>query len=237
MRGTSSDLMYNRPMTWQEMTALKSSDGPAEMSVADDPRWARVVARDRLADGQFWYSVMTTGVYCRPSCPSRTANPKNVQLHDTLEAAKATGFRACKRCNPDGLSADRENAAGHRPCFLCRRKAAEAFRAAWAKAKGGAEPTAGEMDAALHTERLISGRRRRHALRSNIVDLPDGAIVSLADEAFTIAKGKAFRWTENGYDQPQTNLHADGLLTPPSSLVALEAGYRPVVHPTIGATT
>ena len=111
MRGTSSDLMYNRPMTWQEMTALKSSDGPAEISVADDPRWARVVARDRLADGQFWYSVMTTGVYCRPSCPSRTANPKNVQLHDTLEAAKATGFRACKRCNPDGLSADRENAA------------------------------------------------------------------------------------------------------------------------------
>jgi hypothetical protein len=126
-------------------------------------------------------------------------------------------------------------AAGHRPCFLCRRKAAEAFRAAWAKAKGGAEPTAGEMDTALHTERLISGRRRRHALRSNIVDLPDGAIVSLADEAFTIAKGKAFRWTENGYDQPQTNLHADGLLTPPSSLGALEAGYHPVVHPTIGA--
>ena len=200
---------------------------------------------------------MTTGVYCRPSCPSRTANPKNVQLHDTLEAAKATGFRACKRCNPDGLSADRENAAivaracrlienldeavalaaGHRPCFLCRRKAAEAFRAAWAKAKGGAEPTAGEMDAALHTERLISGRKRRHALRANIVDLPDGAVVSLADEAFTIAKGKAFRWTEDGYDQPQTDLHADGLLTPPSSLVALEAGYRPVVHPTIGATT
>ena len=103
--------MYNRSMTWQEMTTLKSSDGPAEISVADDPRWARVVARDRLADGQFWYSVMTTGVYCRPSCPSRTANPKNVQLHDTLEAAKATGFRACKRCNPDGLSADRENAA------------------------------------------------------------------------------------------------------------------------------
>jgi hypothetical protein len=91
------------------------------------------------------------------------------------------------------------------------------------------------MDAALHTERLISGRKRRHALRANIVDLPDGAMVSLADEAFTIAKGKAFRWTENGYDKPQTNLHADCLLTPPSSLVALEAGYRPFLHPTIGA--
>jgi AraC family transcriptional regulator of adaptative response/methylated-DNA-[protein]-cysteine methyltransferase len=80
-------------------------------SVADDPRWARVVARDKTADGNLWYSVVTTGVYCRPSCPSRTANPKNVRLHDSLESAKATGFRACKRCNPDGLSLDSENAA------------------------------------------------------------------------------------------------------------------------------
>jgi len=80
-------------------------------SVADDPRWARIVARDKTADGHLWYSVYTTGVYCRPSCPSRTANPKNVQLHDTLESAKATGFRACKRCNPDGPSIEAENAA------------------------------------------------------------------------------------------------------------------------------
>ena len=83
----------------------------SEKTVADDPRWARIVARDRTADGHFWYSVATTGVYCRPSCPSRTANPKNVQLHATLEVARATGFRACKRCNPEGLSADGENAA------------------------------------------------------------------------------------------------------------------------------
>jgi len=60
---------------------------------------------------RFWYSVVTTGVYCRPSCPSRTANPNNVQLHDTLESAKATGFRPCKRCNPDGPSIECENAA------------------------------------------------------------------------------------------------------------------------------
>jgi AraC family transcriptional regulator of adaptative response/methylated-DNA-[protein]-cysteine methyltransferase len=82
---------------------------PPEM--ADDPRWARIVARDKTADGCFWYSVATTGIYCRPSCPSRTANPRNVQLHDTLAAAKATGFRPCKRCNPDGISIDGENAA------------------------------------------------------------------------------------------------------------------------------
>jgi AraC family transcriptional regulator, regulatory protein of adaptative response / methylated-DNA-[protein]-cysteine methyltransferase len=79
--------------------------------VADDPRWARIVARDKTADGHLWYSVLTTGVYCRPSCPSRVANPKNVQLHDTLESAKATGFRPCKRCNPDGPSIEAENAA------------------------------------------------------------------------------------------------------------------------------
>src|SRR5262245_50734990 len=84
---------------------------PAPPSVAHDPRWARIVARDKAADGQLWYSVATTGVYCRPSCPSRIANPKNVQLHDTLEGARATGFRPCKRCNPDGSSIDRKNAA------------------------------------------------------------------------------------------------------------------------------
>src|ERR1700738_12774 len=81
------------------------------MSVAEDPRWAQILVRDKTADGHLWYSVATTGVYCRPSCPSRTANPKNVQLHDTLTAAKATGFRPCKRCNPDGVSAEGDNAA------------------------------------------------------------------------------------------------------------------------------
>jgi AraC family transcriptional regulator of adaptative response/methylated-DNA-[protein]-cysteine methyltransferase len=84
---------------------------PNHVDIANDPRWARIVARDRTADGHLWYSVLTTGVYCRPSCPSRSANPKNVQLHDTIEAAMATGFRPCKRCNPDGLSVDAENVA------------------------------------------------------------------------------------------------------------------------------
>jgi AraC family transcriptional regulator of adaptative response/methylated-DNA-[protein]-cysteine methyltransferase len=80
-------------------------------SVADDPRWARILARDKRADGHLWYSIFTTGVYCRPSCPSRIANPKNVQLHDTLESARTTGFRPCKRCNPDGPSIEAGNAA------------------------------------------------------------------------------------------------------------------------------
>ena len=82
---------------------------PTPPSAADDPRWARVVARDKTADGQLWYSVSTTGVYCRPSCPSRLANPRNVQLHDSLQSAQATGFRPCRRCNPDRPSIE----AGH----------------------------------------------------------------------------------------------------------------------------
>ncbi|WP_421917174.1 bifunctional DNA-binding transcriptional regulator/O6-methylguanine-DNA methyltransferase Ada [Mesorhizobium sp.] len=86
-------------------------DIPQSMAVIDDPRWARIVTRDRGADGQFWYSVSTTGVYCRPSCPSRAANPRNIAIHATLQAAKATGFRPCKRCRPDELAADGANAA------------------------------------------------------------------------------------------------------------------------------
>jgi len=92
-------------------TTLAKRQKSPQPTVADDPRWARVVARDKTADGQLWYSVVTTGVFCRPSCPSRTANPKNVQLHDTLDSARVTGFRPCKRCNPDGLSIEGENAA------------------------------------------------------------------------------------------------------------------------------
>lgn len=89
----------------------KTARGQAACSIVNDPRWARVLKHDRTADGLFWYSVATTGVYCRPSCPSRAANPINVQLHDTLADAKTTGFRPCKRCHPDGPSTDAENVA------------------------------------------------------------------------------------------------------------------------------
>lgn len=93
------------------MSKPKSKSAERAAAIARDPRWARVVARDRTADGAFWYSVATTRVYCRPSCASRGANPKNVRLHDTLKAAQATGFRPCKRCRPDGPSLGEENAA------------------------------------------------------------------------------------------------------------------------------
>ncbi len=70
-------------------------------AVLADPRWAVVLARDPAADGRFFYSVRTTGVYCRPSCPSRTARPENVAFHATAKDAERAGFRACKRCRPD----------------------------------------------------------------------------------------------------------------------------------------
>ncbi|QSF54796.1 bifunctional DNA-binding transcriptional regulator/O6-methylguanine-DNA methyltransferase Ada [Brevundimonas fontaquae] len=81
-----------------------------QTTTTEDPRWARVVARDRSMDGQFYYSVATTGIYCRPSCASRTANPKNVRFHDSIADAEAAGFRACRRCKPDEPSTDVQNA-------------------------------------------------------------------------------------------------------------------------------
>jgi AraC family transcriptional regulator of adaptative response/methylated-DNA-[protein]-cysteine methyltransferase len=77
----------------------------------NDPRWQAVVDRDRAADGTFYYSVRTTGVYCRPSCAARMPRPENVQFYRTIEDAERAGFRACKRCKPGGPSLSEENAA------------------------------------------------------------------------------------------------------------------------------
>lgn len=67
----------------------------------NDPRWASVVARNAEADGSFYHSVRTTGVYCRPSCAARLARPENVGFYTTREEAGKAGFRPCKRCKPD----------------------------------------------------------------------------------------------------------------------------------------
>lgn len=66
-----------------------------------DPRWTAVRARDAGADGRFFYSVASTGVYCRPSCGARTPRPENVSFHASRTDAEAAGFRPCKRCRPD----------------------------------------------------------------------------------------------------------------------------------------
>ncbi len=69
-----------------------------------DSLWQAVLNRDAEFDGEFVYAVKTTGVYCRPSCASRTAKRINVSFFETTSDAAAAGFRACKRCNPDGIS-------------------------------------------------------------------------------------------------------------------------------------
>lgn len=67
----------------------------------DGSRWACVLARDKSSDGRFVFSVVTTGIYCRPSCPARRALRENVRFFDSCIEAEAAGFRACKRCKPN----------------------------------------------------------------------------------------------------------------------------------------
>ena len=62
-------------------------------TTVSDPRWAAVVARDPEADGKFFYSVKTTGVYCRPSCAARTARPENVEFHMTAADAEQRAWK------------------------------------------------------------------------------------------------------------------------------------------------
>jgi len=83
---------------------------PLPASPYDDVRWQAVVARDASFDGQFYYSVETTGVYCRASCAARLAKRTNVRFHDTREDAVQAGFRPCKRCKPDQPSLDQLHA-------------------------------------------------------------------------------------------------------------------------------
>jgi len=84
-----------------------------------DSRWAAVAARDPKADGKFFYSVRTTGVYCRPSCASRQAKRENVAFHASIAAAERAGFRPCKRCKPDQAPLATQHAATI--AKICRR--------------------------------------------------------------------------------------------------------------------
>jgi AraC family transcriptional regulator, regulatory protein of adaptative response / methylated-DNA-[protein]-cysteine methyltransferase len=103
----------------------------------DDERWAAVARRDRSADGVFYYSVRTTGVYCRPSCSARLAQRENVQFHTTCEEADRAGFRPCKRCRPNGVGfAEQRAAAIARACRLIETAEELPNLAALAKAAG-----------------------------------------------------------------------------------------------------
>lgn len=97
---------------------MSTKSGGRATPTIRDPRWAAVLARDRTADGKFFYSVKTTGVYCRPSCAARAARPENVRFHPTAADAERAGFRPCKRCKPDQPPLAEQHAA--RVAELCR---------------------------------------------------------------------------------------------------------------------
>lgn len=90
---------------------MTSKTAARAAATKQDPRWTAVLARDPAADGTFFYSVRTTGVYCRPSCASRSARPENVEFHLTAAAAERAGFRPCKRCRPDQAVAPESQAS------------------------------------------------------------------------------------------------------------------------------
>jgi hypothetical protein len=122
-------------------------------------------------------------------------------------------------------------AAGHRPCFYCRRDDANRFRAAWEQGNGAVGLRASDIDAVLHRERLDHGRKRLHPLPGPIQTLPDGAMVQAGGETFLITQGRASEWFPAGYaaacDVPDDAM----LLTPPSTLRAIQAGYSVMLHP------
>lgn len=122
-------------------------------------------------------------------------------------------------------------AAGHRPCFYCRREAATAFADCFGKARGVVRPKVAEMDAMLHRERLASGGRPPALTIDELIALPDGAVIASTGAAFALRDGAAMPWSFSGYGDP---LALDrlgpniALITPPGTVGALRAGYRPV---------
>jgi len=122
-------------------------------------------------------------------------------------------------------------AAGHRPCFECRRKDAEAFAALFPSA-GDKRARADDVDRVLHAERLDGRAKRKQLLRFG--DLPDGAFIDLDGNAYAIRGGRPLRWTSAGYVACTMSVEASRIvpvLTPPSILSVLTAGYQPLWHP------
>lgn len=125
-------------------------------------------------------------------------------------------------------------AAGHRPCFECRRAEAVAFASLWRGARGEADrASAPEMDAVLHAERLDGqGGKRTH--RARLADLPDGTMVREGDGPVLIAGSRLLAWGLSGYSASRrmgsNRVRGVEVLTPPAIVRVLAAGYRPRLH-------
>ena len=105
------------------------------------------------------------------------------------------------------------------------------FRSCWEKGNGVTDIRAREMDNVLHRERLDRGKKRLHPLPVPVAQLPDGAMVQRGEESFLIVQGWALQWSMAGYRDAAHAIEDVMLLTPPSTLRALSAGYRPMLHP------
>src|SRR5262245_66685870 len=88
----------------QAMAAMPTTERPMSERLNETARWDAVMGRDRTADGLFVYAVTSTGVFCRPSCPSRRPRRDRVVFFDDVKEARAAGYRACKRCTPERLA-------------------------------------------------------------------------------------------------------------------------------------
>lgn len=120
--------------------------------------------------------------------------------------------------------------AGHRPCFYCQRQRAKEFQAAWADGNGVAKQSAPEMDTALHGERLdAKGGKRRHPLAVPVRDLPDGSMIAAEGHAYLVNGGQTYLWSWDGYAACTPPMQSVSLLTPPSTVRTLRAGYKPVL--------
>ncbi|HEV3086298.1 MAG TPA: hypothetical protein VGX96_03650 [Candidatus Elarobacter sp.] len=121
-------------------------------------------------------------------------------------------------------------AAGHRPCGECRNADYRRFRALWERVHGG-PADADAMDRVLHEQRA-EGRRKR-TYRARLADLPDGAYVALDGAAWLLWRGELLEWTDGGYARRVRigrSAEAD-VLTPPSMIALIGAGYEVAVHP------
>lgn len=129
-------------------------------------------------------------------------------------------------------------AAGHRPCFFCRRERAEDFIGRFGDAFGIAEPRAPMLDGRLHAERLASGGRPAALDHAAIDALPDGAMLFQGQRSFAKYQGKLRAWTFGGWIEAAHSgiaPHDIFLLTPPTTVEILRHGYKPVWHPSAAA--